>query len=292
MPAVRLSEARLEVPDVGAVVCGAHPCGGGFAGAGHLGVLKGRPALRGPQLCGLGCVCRVEECAEWVRCSFLSAEGGVESAASDFQVVCYVLWCRHRPRFRGRGCCSGGRQRWVWEPEVTVVEVEGEKDVDGRNVQAASALARGRAVGGQGCAARGHGYGPRVVSCVCHVVPSQVVPEGVDEWPEEAGEANGGGAAGAAGRARWSELRSLQLGHWVRRCVAPRQTQWSGLQGRAVCCSRWHKQRRHMVADGWRYLWKGGGVGAWGLVARACWRVCVRCLWCSCVTARHLQLRT
>ena len=70
----------------------------------------------------------------------------------------------------------------------------------GRHVQAAPALARGRAVGEQGCAARGCGYGPRVVRRVCHVVPSQVVPEGVREWPKEAGVAGGGGAAGALGR--------------------------------------------------------------------------------------------
>ena len=53
MPAMRLSEARLEAPDVGALVRGAHPCGGGFAGGGQAGVPKGRPALRGPQLCGV-----------------------------------------------------------------------------------------------------------------------------------------------------------------------------------------------------------------------------------------------
>ena len=193
MPAMRLSEARLEAPDVGALVRGAHPCGGGFAGGGQVGVPKGRPALQGPQLCGVGGVCRVEECAEWVRCSGLSAEGGVEPAASDSEVVCYLLWCRLCPRFRRRGCCSGGRELWIWEVEVTVVEVEGEKDVAGRHVQAAPVVAQGRAVGGQGCAARGHGYGPRVVRCVRHVVPSQVVPEGVGEWPEEAGVAGRGG---------------------------------------------------------------------------------------------------
>ena len=48
-------------------------------------------------------------------------------------------------------------------------------------------------MGGQGCAARGHCYGPCVVRSVRHVVPSQVVPEGVGEWPEEAGVAGGGG---------------------------------------------------------------------------------------------------
>ena len=59
-------------------------------------------------------------------------------------------------------------------------------------------------MGGQGCAARGHGYGPCVVRRVCHVVPPQLVAEGVGEWPEEAGVAGGGGgAAGAAGRSRF-----------------------------------------------------------------------------------------
>ena len=73
-----------------------------------------------------------------------------------------------------------------------MVGVEGEKDVAGRHVQAAPALVRWQAVGEQGCAARGHGYGPRLVRCVRHVMPSQVVPEGVSEWPQEAGVAGGG----------------------------------------------------------------------------------------------------
>ena len=63
----------------------------------------------------------------------------------------------------------------------------------GRHVLAAPAVAQGGAVGGQGCAARGDGYGPCVVRRVRHVVPSQVVPEGVGEWPAEAGVAGGGG---------------------------------------------------------------------------------------------------
>ena len=54
-------------------------------------------------------------------------------------------------------------------------------------------------MGGQGCAARGHGYGPRVVRRVRHVVPSQVVPEGVHEWPEEAGVAGEGGCGWGLG---------------------------------------------------------------------------------------------
>ena len=110
----------------------------------------------------------------------------------------------------------------------------------------------------------------------------------------------GGGAAGAAGRARWSGLTCPQWGQWVRPCAAPRQTEWSGVQSRALCCSRWHGQRGHAVGGGWRYLSTDGGVAAPGLVARACWRVCVRCLWWSCVpcrccawwmVCRHGQLR-
>ena len=115
MPAVCLSEARLGASDVGELVREAHPCGSGPVGGGQVGVLKGRPAFRGLQLCGVGVVCRVEECAEWVRCSFPSAEGGVELAASDSAVGCYLLWCHVRPRFRRQGCCLGGRRLWVWE---------------------------------------------------------------------------------------------------------------------------------------------------------------------------------
>ena len=88
-----------------------------------MGLPEGRPALRGLQLCEMGVVCWVEECAEWVRCSFPSAEGGVEPAASDSEVGSYLLRCRVRPRFWRQGCCSGGRELWVWEVSVTVVEV-------------------------------------------------------------------------------------------------------------------------------------------------------------------------
>ena len=110
MPAVRLSEARLEASDVGALVREAHSRGGGLVGGGQVGVPKGRPALRGLLLCGVGLVCRVEECAECVGCSFQSAEGGVEPAASDSEVGCYLLWCRVRPGFWRQGCCLGGRE--------------------------------------------------------------------------------------------------------------------------------------------------------------------------------------
>ena len=110
MPVVCLSEARPEASDVGALVREAHPCCGGLVGGGQVGVLKGGPALLGLQLCGLGVMC-----AEWVRCSFLSAEGGVEPAASDSEVGCYLLWCRVPPRFWCQGCCLGGRELWVWE---------------------------------------------------------------------------------------------------------------------------------------------------------------------------------
>ena len=108
-------EARLEASDVGALVPEAHQCGGGLVGGGQVGVPKGRPALSGLQLCGVGVVCRIGECAEWVRCSFPSAEGGVETAASDSEVGCYLLWCRVRPRFWRQGCCWGGRELCVWE---------------------------------------------------------------------------------------------------------------------------------------------------------------------------------
>ena len=60
-------------------------------------------------------MCQVEDFAEWVRCSFPSAEGGVEPAASDSVVGCYLLWCPVRPRFWPQGCCLGGRELWVWE---------------------------------------------------------------------------------------------------------------------------------------------------------------------------------
>ena len=82
--------------------------------------------------------------------------------------------------------------------------------------------------------------------------------------PKKLGWLAGGGAAGAAGRSRWLGLRSPQWGQCVRRCAAPRQTQWSGLQGRAVCGSRWRTQRGHAVAGGWLYLWTDGGVGGMG----------------------------
>ena len=54
-------------------------------------------------------------------------------------------------------------------------------------------------MGGQGCAARRHGYGPCVVRGVRRVVPFQVVPEIVSEWPEEAGVARGGGRGWGSG---------------------------------------------------------------------------------------------
>ena len=65
----------------------------------------------------------MKECAECVRCSFPSAEGGVDLAASDLEVGCYLLWCRVWPRFRRQGCWLGGRELWVWEVQVTVSEV-------------------------------------------------------------------------------------------------------------------------------------------------------------------------
>ena len=101
--------------------------------------------------------------------------------------------------------------------------------------------------------------------------------------PKKLGWLVRGGLGWGRDHARWCRLRSPQWGQWVRRCAAPRQTQWSGLQGRAACGSRWRTQRGHAVAGDWWYLWTDGGVGEWGLAARACWWACVRCLWCSCV---------
>ena len=83
-----------------------------------------------------------------------------------------------------------------------MVKVKDEKDVAGRHVQASPAVLQRWAVGGQGCAAPGHGYGARVFCCNCHVVPSQVVPEGVREWPEEAEVAGGGGGGSWGGGPR------------------------------------------------------------------------------------------
>ena len=96
MPAVCLLEARLEASDVGFLVREAHPRGGGLVEGGQVGVPKRRPALRGLLICGVGVVCRVGECPEWVRCSLPSAEGVVEPAASDSEVGCYLLRCRVR----------------------------------------------------------------------------------------------------------------------------------------------------------------------------------------------------
>ena len=110
-----LLEARLEASDVGLLVREAHPRGGGLVGGGQVGVPKRSPALRGRLLCGLGVVCRVEECAEGVGCSLPSAEGVCEPAARGSEVGCYLLCCRVGPRFRRQGCCLGGRELWVWE---------------------------------------------------------------------------------------------------------------------------------------------------------------------------------
>ena len=44
------------------------------------------------------------------------------------------------------------------------------------------------------------------------------------------------------------------------------------------------------MAGGWWYLWTDGGVGGWGLVARACWWERVRCLWRPCVLCQCCAL--
>ena len=110
MPAVCLLEARLEASDVGFLVREAHPCRSGLVGGGQVGVLKRRPALRGLLLCGVGVVCRVEECAESVRCSLPSAEGGVEPAASDSDSGAVSA---HASGVRA--AALGGRELLVWE---------------------------------------------------------------------------------------------------------------------------------------------------------------------------------
>ena len=93
--------------------------------------------------------------------------------------------------------------------------------------------------------------------------------------PKNLGWLARGGAAGSAGRSRWWGLRFPQWGQWLRRSPALRQTQWSGLQGRAVCGSRWRTQRGHAVAGGWLYLWTDSGVKGWGWRrAHAGGRVC------------------
>ena len=81
----------------------------------------------------------------------------------------------------------------------------------------------------------------------------------------------GGGVARAAGRTRWWGYRSPQWGQWVRRCAATRQTQWYGLQGRAVCGSRWRTQRgmRGLAVGGTcgqTLAWRTGACGARMLV--------------------------
>ena len=141
MPAMRLSEACLEAPDVGALVRGFHLCRGGCTGGGQVGVPKRRPDLQGPKIYGMARACRVEECTEWVGCSFLPAGSGVEPAAGAPQVVCNLLWCHLCPRFRRRAAARGGWELLVREEETKVVEVKCEKDVAGRNVQAAPAVA-------------------------------------------------------------------------------------------------------------------------------------------------------
>ena len=112
-----LSEACLKVPDVGALVPGVHFCGGGFAQGGWVGVLKGRPALRGPPLGGRHGVCWVEVLAKGVGCSFLPDESVVEPAASAPELVCHLLWCRLRPR--PRGCYVGDWEvrSGKWRPQ-------------------------------------------------------------------------------------------------------------------------------------------------------------------------------
>ena len=115
-----LLEARLEAPDVGLLVREAHPRGGGLVGGGQVGVPERRPALRGCPLCGVGVVCRVEECAEGVRCSLPSAEGVCEPAArgSEVAAISSGAVSAHASGVRaaawGAGSCGSGRCRSRW----------------------------------------------------------------------------------------------------------------------------------------------------------------------------------
>ena len=86
--------------------------------------------------------------------------------------------------------------------------------------------------------------------------------------PKKLGWLAGGGHVWGCGLRAVVGVRSPQWGQWVRRCAAPRQIQWSGLQRRAPRGSRWRIQRGHAVAGGCWYLWTDRGVGAWRLVVR------------------------
>ena len=229
---------------------------------------------------GCGVLCWVEEFTEGVGCSFLPPESVDEPAAGAQEVVRHLLLCRPRPRFRCRGCYAGS-----WEVLVRIV-VEGRRGRGGcgRLPRSSSPLCGvGAGCGGAGMC-RPYGDAPCEVCRVPRELPSKVVPEGVDGRSEEAWVAGWGGCGLGCGRCVVVRVALLQWGQWTRRSAAPRQTQWFGLQGRAVCGSRWRTQRGHAVAGGWRYLWTAGGVGAWGFVVCGCWRTFVRCLWWSCVS--------
>ena len=110
-------------------------------GAARWALRKDAQLSGGLSRVGWGGLCRVEDFAEWVGCSFLPARSGVEAAAGVPEVVWYLLWYRLRPRLRRGGCCAGGWGLWGREVETRVVEVRGEKDVAGRHVQAAPTVA-------------------------------------------------------------------------------------------------------------------------------------------------------
>ena len=126
---MRLSEACLQVSDVGALVHWVDLCGDGFAGGG--------PALSRAPAGWDGGPCLVEEFAKGVGCFFLLAESVVEPAAGAPEVVHHLLQCRLRPRLRWRICYVRGSEAWVREVEA----VEGEEDVVGCYVKAAPAVA-------------------------------------------------------------------------------------------------------------------------------------------------------
>ena len=139
-------------------------------------------------------------------------------------------------------------------------------------------------MGGQGCAARGHGYGPCVVRRVRHVVPSQVVPEGVDEEPEEAGLAGGGGCGWGRGPLAVAGVEVPAVGA-AGEAVRGSQADHSGLGCRAglsvVAAGERRGDMRWLVVGGTcgrTAAWEDGGwwrAHAGGSVCGACGvRVC------------------
>ena len=150
------------------------------------------------------------EVAAGVGCFFLPAGRIVEGAAGAPEVVCHILWCCFCPPLRYRGRHVGGWEVWVREVEAAVVEVEGEEDLAGWHVQAASTVAHGPAVGEQGLAPQSLGNGLCVVRRVRRVMSTQAVPEFINEGLKEAGCPVERGAAGIVHCVQWAGLSSRQ----------------------------------------------------------------------------------